>query len=203
MIDSYQKAFLQMLKEYFNEIIKDYRELLNKAHITFSDVAAISYIESSFSRDSKLCTLGNGNPFQIYEGAYLDAVRKSAEKGIDIRDITQSYIAYKTPICKEYNGKLSIDLDFHRNHLKGALKMLLSYLWVLWENYNKRLPKINIPEIEKLLITYFVGIGCTQNIKSIETMDEDVSECLGKEIYPSLYIERYKEGKALVRDFFT
>ena len=196
----YQKAFLEMLRRYYEEIKDDFRELIDELSLSFEDIASVTYTESSFGSDPELC-LRNANPFQIYRSAYRDAISQARKKRIDYADVQEAYLAYIKPVCD--SGRVS--LNFHKDNLKGALKMFLLYIWRIWDSYKSSVPNIDsLTKFERVMLVYFLGLRCAKVLEGISDSkwDKAASLCVGYRVNPSIYIKRLREGKEKVKEFF-
>ena len=195
----YQKAFLKLLKKAYNEIKGDFKELIEELSLSFEDIAAVTYVESSFSADSNLC-ISNANPFQMYEAAFMDAIAQAKAKRIDYSDVQAAYLAYLKPEC---TADFKVSIDFHKRHIKGALKMFLLYIWRIFERYKERIPNLKeLTLFERVMLVYFLGLRCAKKLEGKSNWDEAASLCIGSKVSPSLYIKRLREGREKVKEFF-
>ena len=193
----YQKEFLKLLKGSYDELKKEIPWLISELNVSFEDVAAATYTESSFGADEKLCS-GYANPFQMYKGAYIDALDAASRLGIDTTDIQRSIRGYSEVSCR--NGV--VDMEIHRKHLKGALKAFLLYIWKIIKHYKP--PRLPIGDFERAMLVYFLGPKCARALERKPKIkwDEVASSCLGIEVSPSLYVKRLEEGRKLALAFF-
>jgi len=201
----YQREFVKILKQAFEEIKPFFSSLLKRMGITFEDIASVAYVESSFGVDTRLLKKINANPFQVYHRAFQDALAEAKELNISTVDAVDAFYAYSNPQCTEVEGHSRISLDLHRKHLKGILKVFLLYIHRIATNYADRIPQISFcNSFEKLMLTYHIGPFCAKLLENtpFERWDEVVSKCLNIRVSPTAYLQRLREGKMKVKAFF-